>query len=225
MTLLALSAVTATRAEAQVGHLPDRSPFQDLVYRQRVTAYTGWYNASKDPAGVAPRSGPMIGVRYEIALGGPLEFMASTGVVSTDRRIIDPSQLEGVKFRGTQSEALWLADANLQLNLTGEKSWHRLVPVVYGGLGVASDFKGQDVGGYSFGTSFALSFGTGVRWIPGGRWQLRADLADELYQIAYPSTYFARAGDGSRVLSLTAPDHYWKHNTRLGLGASYAFYR
>jgi 2,3-bisphosphoglycerate-independent phosphoglycerate mutase len=53
-----------------------------VIYRQELTGFTGYYAAAEDPVGVAPRSGPMLGVRYEIRLGGPAQFYARAAVVN-----------------------------------------------------------------------------------------------------------------------------------------------
>jgi len=61
----------ATTARAQVGHLPENSPYRDLETRQEFTFFGGHYAAGQDLIGVAPRGGPMFGFRYDIHVGGP----------------------------------------------------------------------------------------------------------------------------------------------------------
>ncbi len=45
----------ATTARAQVGHLPDNSPYRDLETRHEFTVFGGQYSAGRDAIGVAPR--------------------------------------------------------------------------------------------------------------------------------------------------------------------------
>jgi hypothetical protein len=117
--------------------------------------------------------------------------------------------------------SLLLADAGVALSLTGFKSWNRLVPEVNGGIGLVSDFRTKaDVGGFSFGTRFALTVGAGVRYVPGGRFQLRADVTDNLYRIAYPDSYY-----GAEIVEPDQPKAIWTHNPALTLGVSYLFGR
>ena len=216
----------ASTAGAQVGYEPERSPFRDLEYRQELTGFVGWFNAGKDVAGVAPQSGPITGARYEVRVGGPAQFTVRAARVASERRVLDPSKPEAERLVGEESWPLYLADLSLSLNLTGQKSWNRLVPVINGGAGIVSDFKsGSDVGGFRFGTQFAFSFGAGVRYVPGGRFQARVDLSDHLYQVEYPESYRLPASDDTSVLRNTQALRNWKHNVALTVGASYLFFR
>jgi hypothetical protein len=208
-----------------VGYPTDRSPFLDLVYKQEITGYSGWYAAAKDPVGVAPQSGPIVGVRYDVRIGGPALFTAQLATVASKRTEIDPTRPLASREVATRNAPLFLADAGISINLTGQRSYRRLVPVINGGVGLVSDFKGADAGGYRFGTAFAFSFGGGVRYVPGGRFQLRADLADRFYQLNYPASYFVLASDSSRVVPPGQPTSFWKHNAAITVGASYLFFR
>jgi hypothetical protein len=222
-----LAALLPAPVIAQVGTLPQDSPFRDLEYRQGFTGYTGWYSAAKDPAGVAPRSGPMVGLRYDVRIGGPAQFTARVGTVFSERMTIDPSEAGDARYLGVSDQGLYLGDVGLTVNLTGQKSWHALVPYAQVGVGLASDFQGRDIGGYQFGTTFAFNFGGGMRWVPRDRWELRADVADYLYQIEYPDTYYVPTtiGGSDAVLNGDQAKSVWKHNFALTVGLSYAFFR
>lgn len=212
-------------ATAQVGYPPDASPYRDLEYRQELSAYTGWYAAAKDPAGVAPRGGPLLGARYEVRVGGPASFTARLARVFSERRTLDPTRPAATRDLGTRSQPLYLGDVGLTLNLTGQKSVRRLVPLLNMGVGLVSNLEKRDVGGFGMGTSFTFTFGGGLRWVPGGKLQLRADIADYLYQIQYPSSYYTRASDSTQVLKDSQSPRVWKHNAALTVGASYLFFR
>ncbi|HVE78725.1 MAG TPA: hypothetical protein VNA89_07680, partial [Gemmatimonadaceae bacterium] len=199
--------------------------YRDLEFRHALTLYGGQFNAAKDPAGVAPQAGPLLGVRYDWRLGGPATFTARVAHVWSEREIVDPEAVAAARRLGVQDWSLYLADLGFTIALTGRKSFYRMVPVLYAGLGVASDFKGRDIGDYKFGTAFALAFGAGVRWVPTGRLELRADVGDHLYQIKYPSSYYQAASDGTQVLPGTRPQSLWKHNAALTLGAAYQLFR
>lgn len=226
LLVVALAAAAPAAAGAQVtvdvGHTPAESPFRDLLWRQGWSVIGGYYAAASDVAGVAPRSGPMIGARYDIRIAGPANFYARIAGVSSERRVINPAALPEARDQGVQSLTLGLADIGVSLDLTGQKSWNRLVPVVAAGLGIASDFESEDVGGYKFGTPFALSVGAGVRYVPGGRFQLRVDVTDHFYQIRYPSSYYqSSAPTVEPVLEATQKQNVWKHNAALTIGVSY----
>jgi hypothetical protein len=212
---------------AQVGHTPEESPYADLVYRHELTTFSGYLSTRRDPAGVAPRSGPLVGVRYALHLTGPAHFIARLAFARSERTVLDP--LEPADSRVVLPAArvpLGVADVGFALSLTGFKSWHRLVPELAGGLGFVTDFRrASDVGGFSFGTRFALTLGAGLRWAPGGRFQMRADVTDNLYRISYPDSYYQSTSDRTAILPGTQSKALWTHNPTVTLGVSYLFWR
>jgi hypothetical protein len=225
---ITLTCITVAPAlGAQVGHVPQRSPYIDLEYRQEATIFGGYYNAGTDQVGVAPRGGPMFGVRYDLRLGGPASLTSKLIYVSSQRDVIDPRRPQA--SRVVQPDAAWpvyIADVGISLNLTGQRSYRHVVPFVTTGLGIATDFKGgADVGAWRFGTPFALSLGGGVKWVPAGKLQVRADVTDQLYQIKYPNSYYVAASDGTAVLAPNAAKSDWTSNIGLSIGVSYLFFR
>jgi hypothetical protein len=221
MLLLALPSGLA----AQVGHAPDRSPYRDVSAAMRITAVAGWYSAAGDPAGVLPRSGPLVGIRWHAAVGGPAEIGVRLAMVSTDRTVIDPAQAAQDRVVETRDVRLGLGDVVLNFNLTGNKSWHRLVPYVHAGIGLVSDFDSRDVGGFKHGTEFAFAYGTGVRYVPSNRFELRAELGSYFYNLEYPSSYLQPGADETSVLPPTASRDAWRNNWAIAIGASVAPFR
>ena len=217
----------ATPLAAQVGHVPQRSPYTDLEFRQEATVFGGYYNAGDDRVGVAPRSGPMFGVRYDLRLAGPASLTSKLAYVQAQRTGIDPRRPAGDRI--VQNDASWpiyMMDVGISLNLTGQRSYRRLVPFVNGAIGVASDLKGgADVGAWKFGTPFAFSLGAGIKWVPAGNVQARIDVSDQLYQIKYPNSYYVTASDGTSVLALRDAKNDWTSNLGLTFGVSYLFFR
>ncbi len=132
---LAVVALPAA-ARAQVGYPPTKSPYRDLVFHQELTAFTGYLSASKGRAGVAPSGGPVAGVRYEIRIGGPAEFTVRLLRGWTERTVLDPTKPQATRNLGTRAWPIYQGDVGITINLTGQKSWRRLVPVVNGGIGL-----------------------------------------------------------------------------------------
>ena len=221
----ALSVVIATSATAQVGHLPQNSPYVDLESSQELTVFAGHFNAGKDIVGAAPQPGSMLGLRYEIHVGGPAYLMARWGHVNTQRNVFDPTKTGPATALGRRNVSVNLFDANLVLNLTGQKSFHRIVPVVNLGAGIASCSCTFDPDPYRFGTPFAFSFGGGLRYVPGGRFQLRVDWNDYLYQLKYPNAYFVNPLNGTALAPADQSRSFWKNNPAITFGASYLFFR
>ncbi len=224
LSALALVSI-ATTASAQVGHLPESSPYRDFEASQEFTFFGGHYKAGKDPIGVAPGDGSMFGVRYQIHVGGPAFLVAKWSHVTTERFSIDPTKIGTARQLGKRNVSVNLYDIDLALNLTGEKSFHHLVPVVNLGAGIATCGCTVDPDPYSFGTPFAFSFGGGLRYVPGGRFQVTLDWNDYLYQLKYPADYFLIPVGGTAVASGDQARSFWKNNRALTLGASLLFFR
>jgi hypothetical protein len=222
----ALTVGTAASVGAQVGYPTSQSPFVDLEYRQGVSIYSGYFRAASDPVGVAPQSGPLVGARYDVALGGPAAFTARLGGVLADRTVIDPARNAGRRVLGSERRPLGLADVGITLGLTGQKSYRGFVPTLHGGAGLATNFAGVDPGGFKFGTRFAIAYGAGLRYVPrGSTLSLRADLGSHLYQIRYPDRYFTAGLDSTSVLPSNASKSAWTNNLSATLGVTYQFFR
>ena len=214
-------AVTAG-AQVSVGYPPQASPYRDLEYHQELTAFGGYFNAATDPAGVAPKAAPMGGIRYEIGIGGPLQLVARFAKTFSDRNAIDPTKPAASRNLGSFSWPLYLADFGFSLNLTGQRSWHGMVPVTYVGAGLATDAgKKVDADPYALGTTFAISYAAGLRFVPGGRFQIRADVGSYMYQIKYPASYYIKATDNTQVLPDNQSRSFWKRNGAYTIGLSY----
>jgi hypothetical protein len=224
ISALALGCI-ATSARAQVGHLPENSPYRDLETRQEFTFFGGHYNAGKDPIAVAPQGGPMWGFRYQVHVGGPAFLMARFAHVNSSRNAIDPTKIAAARDLGTHNVSLNFYDVNLAINLTGQKSFHHIVPVVNVGGGIADCGCKVTNDPYSFGTPFAFSFGGGLRYAPGGRFQITADWNDYLYQLKYPTDYYVNPTGGTAAARPDQPRTFWKNNPALTIGASLLFFR
>jgi hypothetical protein len=217
--------VLAGSAQAQVGHLPQNSPYRDIETSQELTVFGGRYRAAKDPIGIAPQDGSMFGLRYLIHVGGPAFLMARWSHVNSDRLAIDPTKTGAGRQLGQHSVSLNVYDVDLALNLTGQKSFHHIIPVMNVGAGIASCGCSVQNDPYTFGTPFAFTFGGGLRWVPGGRFQLTADWNDYLYQLKYPTAYYLAPTGGTAAVSSSQARSFWKGNRALTIGASLLFFR
>ncbi|NUP55783.1 MAG: hypothetical protein HOQ19_08120 [Gemmatimonadaceae bacterium] len=217
--------LAAGPAAAQVGHDPAHSPYRDLEHKQEFTWLFGYTRARHDPAGVEPRSAAVTGLRYEINLAGPLALSADFTRLFAERNVLDPAKPLATRSLGTESAPVYAADVALALDLTGRKSWNHLVPQLRGGLGLVSSSAKDDSSGFSFGTPFAFTFGGGLKFVPGGRLQLRADVTDRVFKVSYPDSYYRKASDNTSVLNLSTPKSFYTHHAAFTLGVSYLFGR
>ncbi len=211
-------------AGAQVGYPPDRSPYRDRDTNRDWTLFVGQFSAERDPVGVAPSEGPMVGVRWQMFLTGPLSLAVRVAGASVDRMEIDPSKTIAERFVRNEKVPMVLADLGLDMSLTGHKTWHGLSPVINGGLGFAADIRGRtDVGDYRFGIPFAFTFGAGATWSPNDAWALRFDWSNYVYRISYPGTYFLKTTADPPVLDASRPHSIWSRNRTLSVGISYLY--
>jgi hypothetical protein len=223
---LAVSLTGASTAVAQVGFPPTRSPYRDVETTQELTLLGGYFRPRRDPANAAPQGGPLVGVHYEWRASGPAHLTAELARMSSDRRLLDPARTGAARELGTVNRPLYAADVALGMALTGARSWHSLVPEVKAGIGFISDFRtSTDSGGFKFGTRFALSWGAGIRWVPGGNLQVRADVNNRLYTIAYPEAYYTVPTGGTAVVPSGQAKSFWTNNPAFTLGISYLFSR
>ncbi len=224
--IFSVAAVSAGAQGVDVGHQPGSSPYSDLDYKQEASVVGGYFLAGKDPAGVAPRSGPMVGVRYEVGVGGPAQVVVRLSHVRSERQVINPVEPRASRDLGIQSWPLYLADLGMSINLTGQRSYRGVVPVIFTGIGLASDLgKKVEEDPYKFGTTFAFSLSGGLRFVPGGRLQMRADIGTWFYQIKYPTEYYALTSDNTAFLESDQAKNFWKSNLGLTLGGSYMLFR
>ncbi len=221
----------------EIGYPPARSPFADLVYNQSFTLLGGYFNAAKDPAGVAPRGGGLVGLQYDLG-GGPAIFTTRVRTVFSDRTVLDPARPANDRVLGTEKRPLTMADLGLSLALTGSRTFHGFVPLVHVGAGVVTNFGGTDPGGFDFGTSFALAYGLALKYVPSptSRYALRFDLGNSLYRVRYPAayarpstgygaTYGGVAPDSSSIVPSNAALSRYRNNTAFTAGVSYQFHR
>lgn len=217
--------LTTTPVAAQVGHTPEHSPYRDLTWNSAVSVFAGGLQAASDPAGVGPQSSWLAGVRYDLHLGGLVSLTGRFATGPTKRRLLDPAKPASTRYLGDKASELLATDIGLTFNLTGQKSYRRLVPVVGTGAGIVSDFKGSpDVGGYRFGTRFMMYVATGLRYHTDGRWEPRIDFTNYLWQMQYPPTYeVAPSTTSAAILSRrTSP---WVGNHLWSIGMSYQLSR
>jgi hypothetical protein len=216
----------ASAASAQVvGHPPDKSPFRDIAGGQELTLFGGHYAAGTDPLGVAPKPGAAMGLLYQIHVGGPAYFTVGYTRANGSRMAVNPTLGKTNRDLGSHNTLTSIYDIGMSLNLTGMKSFHHIVPVITAGGGVASCTCEVDNDPYQFGTPFALSFGAGLRYMPGGHYQIRVDLSNYLYQLHYPAAYYINSADNTPVAAQDVPHSFWKNNRSITIGVSRLFFR
>lgn len=221
----ALLCLSIAPLAAQVGTEPEKSPYQDFVYHQDFSVFGGYFSGNKGSANVGPQSSPIFGVRYGLHIGGPAELSIRLARASSMRNVIDPSKNGAARDLGTESDPIWIADAGINVALTGQKSYHHFIPQFGVGVGASKSNSSKDVGGYSFGTGFAIHFGGGLKFVTHGPWGARLDLTDYFWQLSYPGVYLQPPTGITPVLSASQSQNEWKQNATITFGITYIFSR
>lgn len=225
VTAALLVVVQPTNGSAQVGHMPQDSPYEDFQIGQTVTPMAGWVSMRRDPADVAVRSSAFGTLRYDIGIGGPTSFYARYLFAPSERRVLVPGNPKLTRVLGMRSTTTHLLDLGFDVSLTGRKTWHRLMPSLNVGIGVASDFAGADTGLYRFGTRFAFTYGGSLRILPRRGPQIRLDLSNLMWQYQYPDRYFVKASDTTAVLTNVRHRSAWRVNRGVSAGVSIPVFR
>ncbi len=212
-------------AAAQVGHTPQRSPYEDFQIGQTVSIMAGWLSVRPDPAGVAPKSAAFGQLRYDLGIGGPASLFVRYALAPTERTVLLPSNPRATRVMGTQSATTHLVDLGFDVSLTGRKTWHHLMPSLNSGIGIISDFAAADTGFYRFGTKFAFSLGGSLRYLPRRGPQIRVDLTHAFWKYQFPDNYFVKASDTTSVLTNTRQRSAWRRNLGVSAGVSIPVFR
>jgi hypothetical protein len=186
MTLLFLPTV----ALAQVGHRPEASPYRDIRKGHTFTVTGGYVAGSGGQFNLGPHKAPVFGARYDIRTGGTLQLGLAFARGDLDRFIVDPFVSLANRRSGPVKQSVTFAELDLQLNLTGGKSWNRIAPFVGagGGLALAGDTP-ADTSGYDFGRKFYFTPSAGVRVFLSDRLHVRGEARAIFWKLNYPTTF------------------------------------
>lgn len=225
LLLTALAAPASSPLSAQVGHLPNRSPYEDIKIGQTLTPMIGRLQVARDPAGVAPSSSTMGAIRYDIGVGGPASLFVRYLAAPSTRQVLNPTEPKARRVVATPGVTMHILDGGLDIALTGRKTWHHLLPSLNGGVGLVTDFAKADTGAYRFGANFSFSYGFSLRYLAPRGPQLRIDLSNFTWQYQYPDRYFVKASDTTSVLTNTRDRSAWRRNWGMSAGVAIPIFR
>jgi hypothetical protein len=185
-----LLAICATSAAAQVGHAPGRSPYRDIPKGHAVTPYAAIFGGTGGRFGIAPHDGTVFGLRYDIRTGSTLQLGLLGGRADLERLIVDPFVTLAERVSGPVDQSVTFVEADLQLNLTGGKSWNRLAPFVAAGAGLTFPSETPaDTSGFELGRKIYFAPHAGVRFFLTDRLYLRTDARVVFWKVSYPASF------------------------------------
>lgn len=195
-TVAALAAAVLPASGALQGQrIP--SPYRNIEGRQEVSLITGFMPLDAGSLELGPKTGPFIGARYAIEVGGPVFFEGLVSYLPTDREVIDPRRAEDDRSIGQTDVHLVMVDAAMDFSLTGRRTWNRISPHLFAGGGLAVDLAGdgdvsqellaEDI--FEFGTAFTANAGVGFRFLVTSKVMLRADASLKLWRLNTPGGF------------------------------------
>lgn len=220
--LLCLALCAGSSAAAQ--RIP--SSYRHVEDGQGAGVFAGYLNLTRGQWELGPKSAPYAGGRYAIELSGPLFAEGLLSYLPTARDVVDPRRAEGDRTIGETDVHLFMADARLAFSATGRRTWRRIAPHIFVGVGVVLDAAGlgeaedvlQPEDRFELGTTFKASAGAGVRIAPARRIMLHLEGGMALWRLTTPSGF----GDPSKGLENVA-EREWVRGLGVTLGAAYRF--
>ena len=190
LALLAALAGGVTTATAQVGHAPERSPYRDISKGHTITPVVAAFGGSGGEFGIAPHDGSVFGLRYELRNSSAIALGVQVARGDLDRLIVDPFVAVEDRVSGPVKQTVTFAEVDLQFNVTGGKSWHRVAPFVSAGLGLTfSASTPQDTSGFELGRRVYLAPGAGFRFFVTDRLHLRGEARVAFWKLKYPASF------------------------------------
>jgi hypothetical protein len=186
---LALALLAPGALLAQVGHPPGSSPYRDIPKGHTFTPFAAYFAGDGGRFGVAPHDGQVYGFRYDIRTGSTVQIGLLLGHGQMERLILDSLVGAGGAVTGTVDQSATFVEADLQLNLTGGKTWNRLAPFIGAGIGLtwAEDIP-ADRSGFELGTKFYFAPHAGLRLFVTDRIHLRGDARVLFWKLTYPNS-------------------------------------
>jgi hypothetical protein len=187
---LGMTILLASAAQAQVGHPPERSPYREIYKGHTITGFGGYIGGSGGKFQIGPHDGPVFGIRYDIRTASAIQFGLSLARADLDRLIVDPFVVVENRVSGPVDQTVSFAELDLQLNLTGGKTWHRLAPFVAVGGGVTfPSGTAADTSGFKLGKKIYLAPHAGFRFFLTDRLHLRTDARVVFWKLNYPDSF------------------------------------
>jgi hypothetical protein len=187
---LAVLCRLSSPAAAQVGHAPGSSPYQDIQKGHSVTFTGGWFGGSGGRFGIAPHGGPTYGLRYDLRAGSTIQFGLGAARGELDRLIVDPFVELANRTTGPVTQTVTFAELNIQFNVTGGKSWHRIAPFAGSGFGITfPSGTSADTSGFELGHKVYLAPFAGFRLFITDHLHLRAEARGVFWKLKYPSSF------------------------------------
>lgn len=225
-----------TSGGAQDGSID--SPYRWIEGSLRVGPFLGYLNANRGQLDLGPGSTVMGGVRARVRITSPISLEAGISAGDSERFVVDPTLDGGPAVVDTVPDRWVMAEAGIQLSLTGSRSWHGLQPYLELGAGFVfgvDEPKSTVLGAIGDTTVADLRFelggapvgmaGLGVEWDFSEKFGLSLEARDHLWRLTAPDGFFRpEVLEEIEEAGVTAPtDRNWTHNLEFSVGLWYYF--
>lgn len=202
------------------------TPYRFFEETQAVGVTAAYISTDKGSLGLGPESGIAYGARYHIRLSGPFFVEAEALYFPTTRAVLDTAVVDSAFERVGEAEtAIALAQASLRFNITGQRTWHGILPFFLLGIGVGIEASDDDEADaaipgearFDFGTTFAGQLGGGIEIFPAERLAIRIDARNILWQLKTPQALLGAD------IGRTVPTEEWSNNLTASVGIAIHF--
>jgi hypothetical protein len=223
-------AVGAAPLAAQVGHPPSSSPYRDIRRGHTLTLTGGYLFGDGGDFNIGPHDGPVFGGRYDIRTSRTVQLGLGVFRGNLQRFIVNPFVQLANRRTGPVDQSVTFVEVDLQMNVTGGKSWHRIAPYVQltGGLALASNTP-ADTSGFDFGNKLYFAPAGGFRLFLTQGLHLRAEARATFWKLNYPTTFQnepveepGTPGNPNAVITGTSLTQ-WTTSSWLQAGLGYSF--
>jgi opacity protein-like surface antigen len=202
------------------------SPYRFITQKQHVDAFGAYFDPSHGRLGAGPNSGYGGGLRWGMAISGPLAIELELAYAPLTRPVVDTAFNADSSHvvKGQADMNMMTALANVRFNLTGARTWHSLQPFLLFGAGLATNFSKENGADslvvrdarFGFGTSFAGNVGAGLEYFVSPRIAARLDGGATLWKLKAPNAFILK---GPGVI----PASEWERNLKMTAGLSLHF--
>jgi hypothetical protein len=220
--LLVILALLPLRVRAQ----EINSPYRFIETRQSAMVFGGYLATSRGTLEIGPESAPIFGGRYDLIVSGPFALEAEIGRFSSTRMVWDTVAADTTRrVIGEVDFGAITALAALRFNLTGARTYHRLLPYLLFGLGAVIETTSEsaieeDLNSdlkLDYGTSFAGMLGGGIELLTESGFGVRLDARNILWKLKTPRAFLLR--EEGRTL----PSDKWSQNFSFSAGLVFHF--
>ena|SRR5688572_12631816 len=222
-----IAGLTLCGASLATGQERITTPYRFFEHTQAAGLFAAQISTDQGQLGLGPESGTAFGGRYHIRLGGPFFLEAEVMYFSTTRAVRDTAVVDSAFEKiGEAETGLINGLASLRFNITGQRTWHRLLPFIVLGAGLTHEIQDDEDADeavpsesrFDFGTTFAGQLGGGIEWVPVDRLAVRIDARSILWQIKAPDGLLAHGLSGRAL-----PEDEWVNNFTISAGVSFHF--